>query len=429
MQDTAAHLVDRVLPHVPVRHFVLTFPRRVRWHLAQDPKLAGQALRLFMRALFADLRRRGRRQGIRNGRPAAVAVTQRFGSNLQLNHHIHALVADGLFELDPDDPDDKRPRFHRLDTPTDDDVTRLLAKIARRVVALLRRSGRLDDESTEPPDALQLTLATAAGLPSRSTFEPKPRALCARLEGFSLDAQVGVHENDRQGLERLCQYILRPPLAVPRLSRTDDGRVRYRMKRTLSDGTREIVLTRHELLARLSALVPPPRRHTIAYFGLLAPNARGRPALTGQRARARGGRAHAAKAAAALACLTAAALACGAPPPCLTPPTPEPPATAPLGDRLGDPPPRPERKRTLDWADLLRRAFAIDVLTCTRCGGPRQVIAFITEPEVVAHILDHLGLPSTPPPLAPCRGPPACESLGFETGPEADYSMDPPAFE
>jgi hypothetical protein len=72
--DTAAHLVDRVLPHVPVRHLVLTFPRRIRWHLAQDPKLAGQALRLFVRALHADLRRRGRRQGIAGGRPSWIQI-------------------------------------------------------------------------------------------------------------------------------------------------------------------------------------------------------------------------------------------------------------------------------------------------------------------------------------------------------------------
>jgi hypothetical protein len=40
MHDTAAHLVDRVLPRVPIRQWVVTFPRQVRYHLAADPKLA-----------------------------------------------------------------------------------------------------------------------------------------------------------------------------------------------------------------------------------------------------------------------------------------------------------------------------------------------------------------------------------------------------
>ena len=37
MHDTAFHLVDRVLPRVPMRQWVVTFPRRVRYHLASDP--------------------------------------------------------------------------------------------------------------------------------------------------------------------------------------------------------------------------------------------------------------------------------------------------------------------------------------------------------------------------------------------------------
>ncbi len=45
MADPAAHLVDRVLPRVPMRQFVATFPRQIRYHLAAAPKLASAALR------------------------------------------------------------------------------------------------------------------------------------------------------------------------------------------------------------------------------------------------------------------------------------------------------------------------------------------------------------------------------------------------
>jgi hypothetical protein len=54
---------------------------------------------------------------------------------------------------------------------------------------------------------------------------------------------------------------LRPPLSLERLTRIEDGRLRYRMKRTFSDGTRELLLTPLELLRRLCALIPPPRVH------------------------------------------------------------------------------------------------------------------------------------------------------------------------
>ena len=52
------------------------------------------------------------------------------------------------------------------------------------------------------------------------------------------------------------------------------------------------------------------------------------------------------------------------------------------------------RHNRLPWAELLRRTFQVDVLTCSKCGGRRQVIAYITEPPVVRAILNHLGLPS-----------------------------------
>ena len=37
---------------------------------------------------------------------------------------------------------------------------------------------------------------------------------------------------------------------------------------------------------------------------------------------------------------------------------------------LSDGPDDPERARRLEWAKLLKRAFAVDVLTCGGCGGP-----------------------------------------------------------
>jgi len=69
----------------------------------------------------------------------------------------------------------------------------------------------------------------------------------------------------------------------------------------------------------------------------------------------------------------------------------------------------PARTRRLRWADLLRRVFAVDVLTCPDCGGARRLIAMITDGLVVRRILDHLELPSTAPAIAPARAPPEPE--------------------
>ena len=60
MSDTAAHLVDRVLPEVPVRQWVLSLPHALRYRLAYDHRLCSAVLRLFIRAVFGALQRRAR---------------------------------------------------------------------------------------------------------------------------------------------------------------------------------------------------------------------------------------------------------------------------------------------------------------------------------------------------------------------------------
>jgi len=50
-------------------------------------------------------------------------------------------------------------------------------------------------------------------------------------------------------------------------------------------------------------------------------------------------------------------------------------------------PPAARSTYRLDWAALLKRVFAIDVMVCARCEGPMRVIACLEEPAVVARIL------------------------------------------
>jgi hypothetical protein len=60
---------------------------------------------------------------------------------------------------------------------------------------------------------------------------------------------------------------------------------------------------------------------------------------------------------------------------------------------------------------------------CQKCQGRLRVLAFLIDPDVTAAILDHLGLPSTPPPITPARSPPQPELL-FRDWP-ADELTDP----
>jgi hypothetical protein len=63
MTERAAHLVDHVLPHVPVRQWVLSLPFELRYRLAWDHKLCGAVLRIYTRALLSFYRKRAKRQG------------------------------------------------------------------------------------------------------------------------------------------------------------------------------------------------------------------------------------------------------------------------------------------------------------------------------------------------------------------------------
>src|SRR5436309_4984570 len=102
---------------------------------------------------------------------------------------------------------------------------------------------------------------------------------CANVNGFSLHANVALNGADRQRLERLVRYCARPPVAVERLEALPDGCVLYRLKRPWRNGATHVVFQPQELLAKLAALVPAPRAHSVRYSGVFAPAAAWRPSI------------------------------------------------------------------------------------------------------------------------------------------------------
>ena len=74
------------------------------------------------------------------------------------------------------------------------------------------------------------------------------------------------------------------------------------------------------------------------------------------------------------------------------------------------------RGRWIEWADLLKRVWAWQVLACA-CGGTRRVMAAMHKGSIAEKILKQLGLPTHLPVLAPARANPQGELWG--TGPRA----------
>ena len=86
MVATAAHLAEHVLPPLPVRQWVLSVPKRLRYFLQRDAALQGVVLHFLLRAVERALRAHspGCSAAARLG---AVAFIHRFGS--ALNEHLH----------------------------------------------------------------------------------------------------------------------------------------------------------------------------------------------------------------------------------------------------------------------------------------------------------------------------------------------------
>ena len=85
MTERAAHLVDHVIPDVPVRQWVLTLPHRVRYLLAWRHDLCKAVVRVLLREVYRHQRTRARERGLAEVRSGAVAIVQPFGGALNLN--------------------------------------------------------------------------------------------------------------------------------------------------------------------------------------------------------------------------------------------------------------------------------------------------------------------------------------------------------
>jgi hypothetical protein len=76
----------------------------------------------------------------------------------------------------------------------------------------------------------------------------------AFLDGYSLHADRLVDAGDRDGLERLCRYGARSPVANSRLSLDSSGGVVLSFKRPFHDGRAELAFAPFDFLRRLATL-------------------------------------------------------------------------------------------------------------------------------------------------------------------------------
>jgi hypothetical protein len=293
MADTAARLVDNVFPkNVPVRQWVLSLPLEIRYRLAYDGKLLSDVLAVFLRVVRGWYCRQAKAAGYKDVRAGSVTSCQRFGGAININPHFHVLELDGVYA---NEEGKATPVFVPAAELEDEDVKTIVETTAQRVIGLPARRGILDGDQLDPlaeesPLLAGVTAASVKGMIAtgeragmrvrRVLSEPaegvRTGHLCYASRGFSLHAATAVAAGDRAALERLCKYVARPPLAVGRLTQVSDELLSFRLKTPWSDGTCAILLSPLELVEKISALVPPPRRNLVRYHGILAPHAKDR---------------------------------------------------------------------------------------------------------------------------------------------------------
>ena len=381
MVETAAHLTDHVFPRLPVRQWVLSVPKRLRYFMQRDGAVLNMVLRIFLRVIAQSLQSNcaGAAQLDKATlHIGAVAFIHRFGSSLNEHVHFHVCAVDGVFEevAGQTDAQSSPPGivFHPASGIDATAVAQVQADLRRRILCAFVGRGLI-----EKADAKEM--------------------LAYQHSGFSVDAGVCIEADDRAALERLLRSCARPPFAMERL-RKEGAALVYRCAKQRSEPSSdkrgakadELTLTPLELIERIAALVPPPRTHRHRYFGVLAPNSPLRCAVT----------ALAAPAKQIVVQPEPAITGKGAP------------GVVPLG-HASPPTPEPAAKRSPAhylWAGLIARIYEVFPLMCPMCGGQMRLIAFITEGTQIRKILDHIGVDSEPPHIAPARGPPLWDECG-----------------
>jgi hypothetical protein len=394
MNEMALHLTEDVFPKVPVRQFVLSLPKQLRYILSHNARLASQVLRIYVRTISSWYKRRSRRHPFNNYQTGAITFVQRFGSSLNLNLHFHTLFLDGVYQKPQGDA--QQPTFIMASKPKDDEIKKLSEQISAAIIKVLDKKGVLD-RFKEQDQILQYNLPlaqiTGASIEHRIALgENAPNKvrrilqdphegqrtghLCYASNGFSLHAATHIPAWDRKRLFNLCLYITRPPLSSESLEELPNGDLTFKLKTPWDDGTTHLVFTPTELIEKLAAIIPPQRFHQLRYHGLLAPNAKLRSKVVPKR-----------------------------------------PVVPDTEEEISPALPPPSAKRS--WAQLLKHVYDIDMKVCPSCGGEMKIIAFITDPCEVKRYLEGTGESTETPYFAPARASPTMD-LFRDSHPDSD---------
>jgi hypothetical protein len=134
MSDTAKHLIEEVIPSVPVRQWVLSMPYAHRFLLARNPGFLRKALAVYHRSINRHNESKARKHNLKNPKTGAITVVQRFGGALNLNVHFHTIYIDGVFY----EYDHGEKAFFEI-VPSHEEVVQFNVKLKKRLTRLIEK--------------------------------------------------------------------------------------------------------------------------------------------------------------------------------------------------------------------------------------------------------------------------------------------------
>ena len=164
-----------------------------------------------------------------------------------------------------------------------------------------------------------------------------------RHSGFSVHNHTTVYPSDTEGLHKLACYLMRSPVNLSRLRYHPGSQLILYQSKSGHDHDDDGVVDPSSSWPACSFTSAQPHKHGVHFYGAYANRTRSTYQAQG---------------------------------------------TAAPSQATGAVVPR--RALSKRWAELIFRIYEVDPLTCTRCGAPMKILAFITEPTVIRKILAHL---------------------------------------
>jgi hypothetical protein len=97
MAETRTYLLENVLPLVPYRQFVFSFPIPMRYWLHTNKRFFAKIHRIIIDYIHGYYTAKASALGIKDPAPGRISLTQRWGSALNLTSHLQILGPDGVY--------------------------------------------------------------------------------------------------------------------------------------------------------------------------------------------------------------------------------------------------------------------------------------------------------------------------------------------